>query len=151
MCLFLFLCSAFELLCINGFELLRYIRSNEKYDVLRKMSWVWYSYSHFHKHGTSSYITKRNAFCLKRVVLLGLKSAISVEKGWVFFFLGGGGGGVSSKIREKGVFLKLGQEHGLRFGRECVCVCVRGSPSPTKSGLTTISVCPSSGTVLNKR
>ena len=121
MCLFLFLCSAFELLCINGFELLRYIRSNEKYDVLRKMSWVWYSYSHFHKHGTLSYITKRNAFCLKRVVLLGLKSAISVEKGWGFlgvFFV--------QNPRKGGVLQTWARAWLTLWSGMCVCVSVWG-------------------------
>ena len=39
------------LLCINAFELEPYIKSNEKYVVQWKMSWVWYSYSHFHIKG----------------------------------------------------------------------------------------------------
>ena len=37
------------LLCMNVFELQTYIRSNEKYKVHIKMSWIWYSCFHFHK------------------------------------------------------------------------------------------------------
>ena len=36
------------------------------------------------------------------------RTAVSIEKGL----------SVSSKIRERGVFFKLGYEHGIRFGRE---------------------------------
>ena len=75
------------------------------------MSWVrcHYIYSHFHKKGTAAYITKKNHVLLKKGVFYwASKSAISVEKG-VFFF---------SKIREKGLFFKLGNECGIRFGRE---------------------------------
>ena len=46
-----------------------------------------------------------------------------------------------------GVF-KLGQEHGIRFGRECVCVLGGGGGG---GGSPTNSVCPSSGTVLNNK
>ena len=54
-----------------------------------------------------TYITKKNRVFLKKGVFYwASKSAISVEK-WVFF----------SKIREKGVFFKLGYERGIRFGR----------------------------------
>ena len=46
------------------------------------MSWVWYSYSHFHKTVTLFYITK-NAFCLKRGVWLDWKIS---NFGWKPFF-----------------------------------------------------------------
>ena len=83
-----------------------------------------------------SCITKN---CNKGVFYWASKSAISGEKGWVFL----------SQILEKGVFFKLGFEHGIRFGREwrgrvhsqtscfhlmtssylaCVRVCFKASP-----------------------
>ena len=34
----------------------------------RKMSWVWYSYSHFHKKGALPCITEKTRFALKKVV-----------------------------------------------------------------------------------
>ena len=67
----------FESHCINIFELEPWFRSIEKYDVHRKMFWVWcsYIYSHFHVK----------------------KSTVSVEKEVVFF---------SSKNPRKGVILQ---------------------------------------------
>ena len=48
------------------------------------------------------------AFCLRRGVLLGLKISDFGCKRGVFLF----------KIREKGVFFKLGYGRGIPFGRE---------------------------------
>ena len=81
------------------------------------------------------YNENKIAFCFKKGRFIGPKNlAFSVEKG-VFF---------SPRIREKGVFFKLGYERGIRFGREwgwgwgwgcggcgvgvgvCVCVCGGG-------------------------
>ena len=49
------------------------LRTNEKYGILWKTFWVWYSYSHFHKQGTLSYITKKTVLP-KKGVLLDLKT-----------------------------------------------------------------------------
>ena len=85
------------------------------------MYWVWYSYSHFHKKCALSYLyTDKNRVLLKKGCFIGPQiNDFGWERGAFFFFF-------TSKIREKGVFfkLKLGQEHGIRFGRECVRVCV---------------------------
>ena len=52
---------------------------------IEKMSLFSYNYSHFHKKGTLSCITNKNAFCFKkRVFYWASISAITVEKG-VFF------------------------------------------------------------------
>ena len=51
---------------------------------------------------------EKTSFALKKGVFhWASKSAISIEKGVHF----------SSGILEKGVFFKLGYEHGIRFGR----------------------------------
>ena len=68
--------------------------------------------------------------CLSLIQLFSLykKDILSyITKKRILLKNGGGGGGrfrvkrgvfFSSKIREKGVFCKLGLEHGIRFGRE---------------------------------
>ena len=66
---------------------------------------------HFHKKGYFFLYVEKNAFYLKRGVLLALKIS---DFGWKGLFLVV----FSSKIREKGVFFKLGYERGIRFGRE---------------------------------
>ena len=69
------------------------------------------------------YIPTRTAFCLKRVVLLGLKSTISVEKGVLFFFFF-----YIQNSRKGGVFQTQTWArawHTLWSGVcACVCVCV---------------------------
>ena len=57
--------------------------------------------------GYFSLYDEKIAFCLKRGVLLSLKISDFDWKRGVF----------SSKIREKGVFFKLGYERGIPFGR----------------------------------
>ena len=55
-----------------------------------------------------AYITKKIAFCLKKLCFIGPQNQwFQLKKGC---FL--------SKIREKGVFFKLGYERGICFGRE---------------------------------
>ena len=70
------------------------------------MSWVWYSYSHFDKRGTLSYITKNNVFFWTKGCFIGPQ----------INYFGRKRGAFSHTICEKGVFFKLGNEQGIRFG-----------------------------------
>ena len=85
-------------------------KSNEKYDVYRKMYWAWcsYIYSHYHER-VLQLIWRKNRVLLKKGCFIKPQNQrFRLKKG---FFL-------SSKIREKGVFFKLGYERGIRFGRK---------------------------------
>ena len=67
-----------------------------------------YNLTFIKKKGTVAYITK-NRVLLKKGCFVGPQNQrFRLKKGWFF----------SSKIREKGVFFKLGNKRGIRFGRE---------------------------------
>ena len=70
----------FALLCIHVFETQAYITNNEKYNLHRKIYWVWNNYSCCYKKGTLSYITKKSRLAWKGVFYWTWKSTISDEK-----------------------------------------------------------------------
>ena len=61
---------------INVFELKLYIKCNEKYDVHRKMFWVWYNYFRFPQKGTLSDVTKKSLSFL--LIYFKLDTSISL-------------------------------------------------------------------------
>ena len=90
------------------FHLVNALDVMKKYDVPRKMSWIWYSYFHFHKNYVLSYITK-NRVLLKNVCIIGKRGFFSHPepakkwcfliwiRAWMYFLIGGcfcRGGGV---------------------------------------------------------
>ena len=120
LCPFVCLFRMFELLCINIFELQPYIKSNEKYDVHRKMSSSLIQLFSLSQKGYYIIILnneKKTRFTLKK---------------------GGGGGGLNLKISDfgwKGAFFRQKfAKGGSNLGTSVVCALV-GSMEPGFGGI----------------
>ena len=104
-----FVCSA----CLNSYAWM-YLSFNHSLEVMKNTAYIKNVFSLMQLHifsisqkGYCSLCYERVAFCLKRGVLLGLKIS---DFGWKR--------GVFVQFPRKGMFLKLGYERGIPFGRE---------------------------------